>query len=245
MSMTKHDLSSRHFQRKISEFCELRIAPIAPGRVLENIRPYLASLIIYRKSPPLLNGHIDWTMINQACGIEAELAAELKKQLRPGLDAIIRWLGAPPAAEERRPPKPTVSSGKMAPAKKAASARSARQPQRAATDSAFTRSASPQRGPAPKAISPFPEALFEATEDPASFQDALVYHMRRFGDTYWQLQQNDGVPASVSPRGWSTRASAPRSRCYTNKVGSASRRSLTTRSLAPSFAYPLSIIARI
>lgn len=92
--MTKHDLSSRHFQRKISEFCELRIAPIASRRVLENIRPYLASLIIYRKSPPLLNGHIDWTMISQACGIEAELTAELKKQLRPGLDAIIRWLGA-------------------------------------------------------------------------------------------------------------------------------------------------------
>ena len=86
--MTKHDLSSRHFQRKISEFCELRIAPVASRRVFENIRPYLASLIIYRKSPPLLNGHIDWKMIGQACGIEAELTAELKKQVRPGLDAI-------------------------------------------------------------------------------------------------------------------------------------------------------------
>ncbi|QCL97720.1 hypothetical protein EXN32_20620 [Agrobacterium tumefaciens] len=189
MSMTKHDLSSRHFQRKISEFCELRIAPIASRRVLENIRPYLASLIIYRKSPPLLNGHIDWTMISQACGIEAELTAELKKQLRPGLDAIIRWLGAPPAAEERRPPKPTVTSGKMAPAKKAAPASSTRKPQCAATDGAFTRSASSQRGPALKPISPFPEALFEATEDPASFQEALIYHMRRFGDTYWQLHR--------------------------------------------------------
>ncbi len=185
--MTKHDLSSRHFQRKISQFCELRIAPIASRRVLENIRPYLTSLIIYRKSPPLLNGRIDWTMISQACGIEAELTAELKSQLRPGLDAIIRWLGAPPAAEERRPPKSTVSSGKMAPARKAASASSTRKPQCAATDCTFARSASTSRGPAPKPISPFPEALFEATEDPASFQDALVYHMRRFGDTYWQL----------------------------------------------------------
>jgi hypothetical protein len=102
-------------------------------RVLENIRPYLVRLIIYRKLPPLLNGHIDWTMISQACGIEAELTAELKKQPRPSLHAIIRWLGAS-AAEERRPPKPTVSSSKMAPAKKAASARSARQPQLAAVD---------------------------------------------------------------------------------------------------------------
>jgi len=185
--MNKHDLSSRHFQQKISQFCELRIAPITSRRVLENIRPYLTSLIIYRKSPPLLNGRIDWTMISQACGIEAELTAELKKQLRPGLDAIIRWLGTPPAAEERRPPKQTASSSKMAPARKAASASSTRKPQCAATDGTFARSASTSRGPAPKPISPFPEALFEATEDPASFQDALVYHMRRFGDTYWQL----------------------------------------------------------
>ncbi len=117
--MTKHDLSSRHFQRKISEFCELRIAPIASRRVLENIRPYLSSLIIYRKSPPLLNGHIDWTMISQACGIEAELTAELKKQLRVGLDAIIRWLGAPPLTEERRPPKSKARPNKIVPAKKA------------------------------------------------------------------------------------------------------------------------------
>ncbi|KQV80499.1 hypothetical protein ASC90_25185 [Rhizobium sp. Root1220] len=100
--MTKNDLSSHHFQRKISEFCARRIAPTASKRVLENIRPYLTSLIIYRKSPPILNGHIDWTTIGQACGIEAELTAELKKQLRPGLDAIIRWLGAASATTRAR-----------------------------------------------------------------------------------------------------------------------------------------------
>jgi hypothetical protein len=121
MGMTKNDISSRHFQRKISEFCELRIAPIASRRVMENIRPYLISLIIYRKSPPRLNGHIDWMTIGQACGIEAELTLELKKQLRPGLDSIIRWLEAPPAAEGRRSPKPTVSPRKTVPTKKASS----------------------------------------------------------------------------------------------------------------------------
>jgi hypothetical protein len=126
-------------------------------------------------------------MIGQACGIEAELTAELKKQLRPGLDAIIRWLGAPLVAKERRPPNPKVSSDKIAPAQKAASATSTRKPQRATTDDTIAPYASTLREPAPKPISPFPEPLFEATEDPASFQDALVYHMRRFGDTYWQL----------------------------------------------------------
>jgi len=40
MSMPNHDLSSRHFQRKISEFCEMRIGSAASKRVLENVRPY-------------------------------------------------------------------------------------------------------------------------------------------------------------------------------------------------------------
>jgi hypothetical protein len=67
---------------------------------LENVRPDLISLVLYRKPPPILKGRIDWISIAQGCGIEAELTADLKKQLRPGLDAIIRWLGATPAAED-------------------------------------------------------------------------------------------------------------------------------------------------
>lgn len=185
--MPKHDLSSRHFQRKISQFCELRIAPITSKRVLENIRPFLMSLIIYRRSPPLRSGQLDWTAIGQACDVEAELTAGLKKQLQPGLDAIIRWLDGPPAVEEQRPPNPTASPDKMAPTKKAASAPSTRKPRRATADGIVFPSESAPDGPAPKPISPFPEPLFDATEDPVSFQDALVYHMRRFGETYWQL----------------------------------------------------------
>jgi len=145
------------------------------------------SLIIYRKSPPLRSGQLDWTAIGQACGAEAELTVELKKQLQPGLDAIIRWLDGPPAVEEQQPPKPTARPDKMAPAKKAASATSTRKPQRATADGIVAPFESVPRGPTPKPISPFPKPLFDATEDPASFQDALVYHMRRFGDTYWQL----------------------------------------------------------
>ncbi|CDZ51739.1 Hypothetical protein NGAL_HAMBI2427_42990 [Neorhizobium galegae bv. orientalis] len=64
--------------------------PIAPKRALENIRPYLISLIIYRKPPPILNGRLDWTTIGQACGIEDALMAELKSTLRPGLDGPSR-----------------------------------------------------------------------------------------------------------------------------------------------------------
>ncbi|MBB4008094.1 hypothetical protein GGQ71_002374 [Rhizobium taibaishanense] len=90
--MAKHDLSSHHFQQKISTFCEVRIAPVASKRVVESIRPYLIGLVIHRRPPPIVNRRMDWTAIGQACGIEGEMTAELKRQLRPGLDAIIRWL---------------------------------------------------------------------------------------------------------------------------------------------------------
>jgi len=75
----------------------------------------------------------------------------------------------------------------MGSVKKAATAPPTRKPRRAATDGSLAQPASAPRGPTPKPISPFPEPLFEATEDPASFQDALIYHMRRFGDSYCQL----------------------------------------------------------
>jgi len=117
------------------------------------------------------------------------LTAELKKQLRPGLDAIIRWLGAAPAAEERRPPKPTAHQVKKASATKAALPPSTRKPQRATTDGAFGRSGSTPRGPAPKPIGPFPEPLFEATEDPETvvFQTmARALDLEKSGISYSQ-----------------------------------------------------------
>lgn len=135
ISMPKRDIASRQFRQKISDFCELRIAPIASKRVLENIRPYLTILIIYRKSPPLLNGRINWTAIGEACGIEGELTPELKNHLRPGLDAILRWLRMPPAAEDVRPPKPKTRSPKSD-RRTPALTSSTRKPQRMGTDEA-------------------------------------------------------------------------------------------------------------
>ncbi|MBY3417218.1 hypothetical protein HFN87_28590 [Rhizobium laguerreae] len=185
--MPKDDISSRHFQRKISDFCDVRIAPVASKQVLENIRPYLISLIIYRKSPPLLNGRIDWTTIGEACGIEDEMTLELKSQLRPALDAILRWLRMAPAAEDVRHSKPKSKPTKPNHQTPAPTASSTRKPQRLGSDNTPAQPASASPGPQPKPIREFPEPLFEAADDPESFDDALIYQMRRFGDSYWQL----------------------------------------------------------
>ncbi len=185
--MPKQDIASRQFQRKIIEFCDVRIAPATSKRVLENIRPYLVSLIIYRKSPPLLHGRINWAAIADACGIEEDLTTELKKQLRPVLDAIIRWLGEPAALEDSRPSKPKGTTAKPNSRARTSATSSTRKPQRTGSDGTPVQPASAQRGPQPKQIQEFPPPLFEAADDPETFRDALVYHMRRFGDSYWQL----------------------------------------------------------
>lgn len=91
----------------------MRIAPVASHRVLESIRPYLIGLVIHRRPPPIVSGRMDWAAIGQACGIEGEMTAELKKQLRPVLDAIIRWLGTPPVAEDILSAKPRAKSKKI------------------------------------------------------------------------------------------------------------------------------------
>jgi hypothetical protein len=185
--MTKHGLSTHHFQRKISDFCEVRIAPIASQRVLESIRPYLIGFVIHRRPPPIVSGRMDWTAIGEACGIENQLTAELKKALRPGPDAIIRWLGEPPAVDDIQSPKTRTKSRNTVRRKSETATRSG--PRQILSDKTQATSSSEPRGPQPKPISPFPEPLLEATDDPASFHDALVYQMRRFGESYWQLSR--------------------------------------------------------
>lgn len=184
--MSKPDLSSRHFQSKISKFCELRIAPIASKRSLSNIEAYLVKLIAHRRTPPLLNGRIDWAGIARACRLGGDLTSDLKQQIRIALDAIFRWLGAPPVAEEVRPTK-RVAGPQDPDQRRPAAASSTRKPRRVGDDDLRAYPASPQRGPEPRPIRPFPDPLFEASDDPAAFQDALVYQMRRFGESYWQL----------------------------------------------------------
>lgn len=185
--MPKPDLSPRHFQSKISKFCELRIAPIASKRTLSNVEAYLVKLISHRRAPPLLNGRIDWEEIAQACRLGGDLTGDLKQQIQIALDAILRWLGAPPAAGDARPTKPASRSKYADLRKPTLTPSSTRKPKRVGEDDPRAHSASPQRGPEPKPIQPFPNPLFEASDDPTAFQDALIYQMHRFGESYWQL----------------------------------------------------------
>lgn len=113
--MKNQSASSIHFQRKISEFCDLPIAPLVSQRTLENIKPYLASLIIYRKPPPMRMGRIDWQSVGEACGLADELSAGLKKNLQSGLEAIARWAEKELSKEDDQPVARTVARKPTAP----------------------------------------------------------------------------------------------------------------------------------
>ncbi len=134
-----------------------------------------------------MNGRIDWTTIAHACGIEGELTADLKKQLRLGLDAIIWWLGVPTAIKDMRPAKRKIRSSEPPQHRSATTAPSTRKPRRIGVDEIRPQSGSVPRGPQPKPIQPYPDPLFEASKDPADFRGALVNQMRRFGESCWQL----------------------------------------------------------
>lgn len=109
--MKTQSASSLHFQRKISDFCDVRVAPLVSRRTLENIKPYLSSLILYRKYPPTRMGRIDWRSVSDACGLENEMSPTLKKGLQSGLEAITRWIDQEQPVEHDRPtPTPQIES---------------------------------------------------------------------------------------------------------------------------------------
>lgn len=169
--MKNQSASSLHFQRKISEFCNVGIAPVATKRALENIRPYLISLIIHRKTPPMRNGRIDWQAVADACGIEDEMTAELKKTVRSGLEAIVRWLDKERPAEDDRP---VVERPKRKARTAAGSAKTmmARRSSSAATGTIEREETRAKPGVQPRPIEEFPKPLFDWTEEPEGFQQA-------------------------------------------------------------------------
>lgn len=184
--MPNEDLSKRHFQKKISTYCDVRIVPVAPDWVVDNLRAYLLALIAFRTTPALANNRYDWRQIARDCGIDEALTTALKKQLRPALDAIMRWLKEPPVEDDAK-------KGKRPQARPKARATNKFAPspmdQHHGVEEVGSSRLTGRPGPKPRRVSDKPEPLFEANEDPSSFKDALAYQMRRFGESYWQLHR--------------------------------------------------------
>ncbi len=91
MSMPMPNASTQVFLKKISSFCEQRLAPHFSATDYENIRCYMLGLVARGVMPPHHGGKIDWQEIAVACNLEGESLAEAKRQTLHGFAAITRW----------------------------------------------------------------------------------------------------------------------------------------------------------
>lgn len=180
------NLSEKVLSRKLSDFCRVRLAPVLPPQEVEQLCSYMVGLIVERRYPPTRNRGLDWEEIAKQCGLPFHVLWEVRSTIQPGFDVVRRAL-------------------KTAPPKSKASTADARKQQLADNGDRQAPSGSPnvvraalaseadapaerqKRGAKPKAIVEFPTPLFEVSDDPDSFKEALELQMRRHGDSYWHL----------------------------------------------------------
>ncbi|CZT37827.1 hypothetical protein GA0004734_00047210 [Rhizobium sp. 9140] len=172
---------------------------MATPRDCQNIQRFMLALIAEKAPPPMKNTGrtADWRQIADECDLQDDLSPRLKRAMQPGLDAIERWIRDVSEAEpvlapsqQARPRPRTTTMGKTAEAKRSVNGAP---PSRSSTSQPTMISVSPSSrlkpGPDPQPIDPFPEPLFSQGQDPASFQEALSYQIRRFGETYYRLHK--------------------------------------------------------
>ena len=85
------DQSAIVFRRKISSFCDMKLAPLTDARQFRALSEYMTRLIDDRMPPPMLGRHVNWEEISFACGC-GQASAELRRIAQYGFDAISRWL---------------------------------------------------------------------------------------------------------------------------------------------------------
>lgn len=85
------DQSAIVFRRKISSFCEMKVAPLTDAKQFRALSQYMIGLIDNRTPPPMLGRHVNWEEILLACGLE-QITAEIRRVGQYSFDAISRWL---------------------------------------------------------------------------------------------------------------------------------------------------------
>jgi len=85
------DQSAIVFRRKISSFCEMKLAQLTDARQFRALSKYMTGLIDDRMPPPMLGRHFNWEEISLASGLE-QASTELRRIAQCGFDAISRWL---------------------------------------------------------------------------------------------------------------------------------------------------------
>jgi hypothetical protein len=166
--------TAKAFQRKITGFCEMRLATLVSPAELERLTAYMLALVNDQALPPMKGKTVDWTEIAASCRLGTKPSTKLMRVAQHGFDAIVRWVNTNTATPDYQTCSPS-GSARISKARTAGSSRSA------------NRNSKP--GAKPKPIDEFPVALFDDYPEPVSFQAALELHIRRFGETYYHLHR--------------------------------------------------------
>ncbi len=183
---------------KIADFCHKRLMPFLKADS-SRMEAYLLGLIAYREYPPMRGRGVDWKAIAESCGIAHPRLVEVKEEVRPALDAIVRALDAAVRREFEPPARAKAGSDGAYTASrrtrdgKPTSGAQIQSDLFGAWALADTRQSPPRqerkRGVKPKPVEEFPQSANGDWEDPPTFREALALHMQRHGESYWHLHR--------------------------------------------------------
>ena len=161
--------TSRSLRRRITDFCRQRVATALPPRDLARFQTYVLNLIDEHQLTPRHGDRPDWTTIAAETGIHLDQLKAARSALQPGLDAIDRTLKTLPRSIRHATRRPTAGAA-----------------QTGATVVAVIRP--PEIvAPAPSTTRARPVASLVPSSGPwtapETFDEALSFHMRRYGDT--------------------------------------------------------------
>ncbi|MBD8694474.1 hypothetical protein IFT56_23125 [Rhizobium sp. CFBP 13717] len=162
------------------------MAPLTDARQFRALSEYMTGLIDDRMPPPMLGRHVNWEEISLASGL-GQTSAALRRVAQYGFDAISRWLAETGLGHIMR----SVSRKSTKTRSCAKSLASKRIPTTAKI------SHRPRPGPKAKPIEEFPEPFFDTYEEPVSFQADLLFHIDRFGESYYHLHRAIPSPGVI------------------------------------------------
>jgi hypothetical protein len=190
--------NSRLLANGIADFCRKRLTPFLRADT-ERLLSYLLTLIKYREYPPSKGRGVDWRAVAESCEIDYSRIVEIKEEIRPALDAIVRELDTVATEEARPHARQAPENGKTSKraVRRSYSSRAGSKADAQADLFSFlastVKSEPPLQPQKPRAkteqVKQIPQPVGEDWSDPPTFREALTLHIQRHGESYWSLHR--------------------------------------------------------
>ncbi len=200
-------ITSNITDHNIRKYCNLRLSLLFVSHEFDQVQSYLLDLVARRQGIPKRGQSIDWRAFADRCQVEYSLISKNKEVIRPVLDAIVRTLASTgrhkPDPGEREMPLAACLVREEQPETTRPERKEEKPAPKIVTPKRSVRIPAAQkktRRTSPKQPEEFPQPLHEQLEDPASFDVALTYQVRRHGETCYRLHRAITGPTEVFDR---------------------------------------------